>query len=200
MTKFSMHVPREMLGGSGEKGMSENLERRAAEYGEWLCDRGIIAPAGRGKINKLLLELLTASEAEARETIARLEGDVLRLSRPNPEYDKDGKLYADFCADPKKTETMGGLEPAIIDALARGCVHAWPGDGVGCVANMIWAALDRAERAEVENARLREALEFYATTRHYERLGFDEDGYQMKSNMEADAGDQAKAALKGEAE
>lgn len=39
------------------------------------------------------------------------------------------------------------LEWAIVDALAMGCITAWPGDGVSCAAQIVTAQMDRADDA-----------------------------------------------------
>jgi hypothetical protein len=67
------------------------------------------------------------------------------------------------------------LEYAICDALAQGCIHAWPGDGVSCVAQIVDAKQREIDaiRAEVKAAR----KEGSATHRHvktggdYEKIG-----------------------------
>lgn len=51
------------------------------------------------------------------------------------------------------------LEWAVCDALLhQGTIIAWPGDGVSCVAQMIAGQAERAETAEAERDRLREAI------------------------------------------
>lgn len=51
---------------------------------------------------------------------------------------------------------------AVIAALVQESVVAWRGDGTSIVAQMIHAQSDARRKAEAENARLREALTFYA--------------------------------------
>lgn len=49
------------------------------------------------------------------------------------------------------------IEWAIVDALAMGCVVAYPGDGVGCAAQIVTAQMDRAEAATARAAALEAA-------------------------------------------
>ena len=63
---------------------------------------------------------------------------------------------------PPKSDTPNywqELYGAICDALTQEGIVAWPGDGTGIVTQMIDAQVKAREKAEAENARLREALD-----------------------------------------
>jgi hypothetical protein len=76
---------------------------------------------------------------------------------------KQGELQARWRQGKQAPDANGNeLEWAICDALLMGGIIAYPGDGVGCVARIVEHHLKRAEAAEAENARLREALEPFA--------------------------------------
>lgn len=57
-------------------------------------------------------------------------------------------------------ESLDECTTATLEALIlQGGINAWDGDGVSCVAQMIWAMHKRAEKAEAEVKRLKDKYE-----------------------------------------